>query len=63
MTGESLADEVAHYSRTWLTNHIDLLPDWMLRKAIHQSYTGGWVAFLSDYGFIRPGEYEPGDYS
>lgn len=50
----SLADEVAHYSRTWLANHTDLLPDWTLRKAVQDAYPGGWVRFLSDYGFIKP---------
>ena len=63
MTDMSLADEVAHYSRTWLTNHIDMLPDWYLRNAIQNAYPGGWVAFLSEYGFIKPGEYEQGGYA
>lgn len=50
----SLADEVAHYSRVWLTNHIDRLPDWHLRKAVQEAYPGGWVKFLVDYGFMKP---------
>ncbi len=54
MTDMSLADEVAHYSRTWLANHIDRLPDWHLRKAVQEAYPGGWVKFLVDYGFMKP---------
>ena len=58
----SLADEVAHDSREWLRNHIHLLPDWWLRNGVQNAYPGGWSKFLSDYGFIKPGQYEPNVY-
>lgn len=49
----TLADDVGDWQREWVEHHVDLIPDWLARYVIEHTYPGGWVKFLSEYGFIK----------